>query len=98
MESDPSTWLDRYDYWFAPLLRHRSATFRRMFEHVLARNPPYYIIETGCIQRLGNWGGDGQSTVLFDDLISRVDGQFWSVDIDPSAVEVSRSVTGPRSS
>lgn len=91
---DPADWLTRFDYWFAPLLGRRSPTFRRAFQHALALDAPHYVLETGCVRHLGNWAGDGLSTVLFDDLVSHVDGHFWSVDIDADAVEMSRSITG----
>lgn len=91
---EEANWLTRFDYWFAPLLGRRSQTFRRVFQHVLAASAPVYLLETGCVRHLGNWAGDGQSTVLFDDLVSHVGGNFWSVDIDAEAVEMSRSITG----
>ena len=92
-----SNWLARYDFWFAPLLGKRAGTFRTAFQHVLALSPPFYVLETGCVRRPGNWVGDGQSTVLFDDLVAHVDGHLWAVDIDGEAVAVSRSITSPNS-
>ena len=97
MDPHLGDWLARFDYWFAPLLRHRAETFRAAFQHVLTHDPPYYVLETGCVRHPGRWAGDGQSTVLFDDLVSRMGGRLWAVDIDPAAVAVSRSITGPGS-
>lgn len=47
------------------------------------RNERISIMETGGLRKLNNWAGDGQSTRIFDALISRSNGVLFSVDIDP---------------
>ena len=92
---NPGDWIARYDFWFAPLLGKRASTFRRAFQQILAFDAPIYVLESGCVRQPGKWVGDGQSTVLFDDLVTHVSGHHWAVDNDVEAVAVSRSITGP---
>jgi hypothetical protein len=46
---------------------------------------PLVIVETGCMRQLNNWHGDGQSTLVWDWLITRNGGMLTSVDIDENA-------------
>ena len=73
----------------APKLAHREGTFRKLFEYLDNLNGPVTIIETGCCRTAGNWGGDGQSTILFDKYITYRDEASicYTVDIDPAAVD-----------
>jgi predicted O-methyltransferase YrrM len=65
-----------------------------MFEYLDQYPEPVVIVETGCTRKPGNWAGDGQSTVLFDQyVLSRKDGsQVHSVDIDPEAVRICKTL------
>lgn len=46
---------------------------------------PLVIVETGCMRQPNNWHGDGQSTLVWDWLISRNGGMLTSIDIDEGA-------------
>lgn len=93
-----TSFLPVYDARFGPRLQHRARTFRAVFERLEAAGPrnDYRIVETGCLREPGNWGGDGQSTALFDAFVSHHGGRVQSVDLDPVAVRAARSVVGPR--
>jgi predicted O-methyltransferase YrrM len=89
--------LERFDREWAPLLAHRRDTFRRAFEHLLARGrPPFRIVETGCV-RSDNWAGDGRSTVLFDRFVEMSGGELVSIDLSPEACAYARREVGERS-
>ena len=81
-----------------PLLAHREKTFRKVFEYLDSRPSPLLIVETGCARREGNWAGDGQSTVLFDNYIQLRDqaSLCLTVDISPTSVEECRKLVSPR--
>jgi len=76
-----------------PLLALRAVSFRKMFEHLDTFTGPVTIVETGCLRQIGNWAGDGQSTLLFDKYVTyRNDGsKVYSVDIDAAAVDACKS-------
>ena len=78
----------------APKLAHREVTFRKMFEYLDEFDTPVTIVETGCLRQLGNYAGDGQSTLLFDRYVTdRGQGSHvYSVDLDPVAVAACQSV------
>lgn len=67
-------------------LQDREVSFRKIFQDLDRIAGPLTIVETGCARQVGNWGGDGQSTLLFDRYVSERGGHVWSVDIDPAAV------------
>lgn len=69
-------------------LADRATGFELMFRYLDQRSGPVTIVETGCTRQPGNWAGDGQSTVLFDQYVQHrdLDSRVWSVDLDPSAV------------
>jgi Methyltransferase domain len=76
-----------------PLLDHRADSFAAMFEYLDRFDRPVGIIETGCTRQPGNWGGDGNSTVLFDRYAKTHPGTVvHSVDIDPEATAKCRTV------
>jgi hypothetical protein len=52
---------------------------------------PIGIVETGCLRQIGNWAGDGQSTVVWDWLIKQHGGYGHSYDISPESVAAARS-------
>ncbi|MFM8279759.1 MAG: hypothetical protein ACKN9R_05385 [Candidatus Limnocylindrus sp.] len=63
----------------------RWAAFQEIARLLSAKRKPL-IVETGCLRRIGNWNGDGQSTVIWDWF----GGEVFSVDIDPIAVETAQ--------
>jgi hypothetical protein len=46
------------------------------------------IVETGTVRTLGNWSGDGQSTIVWNEFAERLDGQVWTIDIDATGAEL----------
>jgi len=52
---------------------------------------PIGIVETGCLRQIGNWAGDGQSTVVWDWLVKQHGGYGHSYDISPESVAAARS-------
>ena len=52
---------------------------------------PIGIVETGCLRQIGNWAGDGQSTVVWDWLIKQHGGYGHSYDISAESVAAARS-------
>jgi cephalosporin hydroxylase len=86
------------EFWayFEPLrapLAQRGESFATMFQRLDQLDRPVGIIETGCTRKAGNWGGDGNSTVLFDHYARTHPGStVLSVDIDPRATELCRSL------
>lgn len=79
-----------------PNLANRAISFRKIFEYLDEFETPVTIVETGCLRQLGNFAGDGQSTLLFDRYVSwRGDGSHvYSVDLDPAATAACQSVVG----
>ena len=56
-------------------------------DHLLSLGRAVKIVETGCVRAKDNWHGDGQSTVVWDWVISEVSGSATSIDLDPQACE-----------
>ena len=79
-----------------PNLANRAISFRKIFEYLDQFETPVTIVETGCLRQLGNFAGDGQSTLLFDKYVTwRGNGSHvYSVDLDPTAVAACKSVVG----
>jgi len=46
------------------------------------------IVETGTIRTLGNWAGDGQSTIVWNEFAKQLDGQVWTIDIDSAGADL----------
>lgn len=94
----PSQFLAYYESKFAPLLAVRAGGFREIFrrleERCAGRAEPGLIIETGSMRTVGNWAGDGQSTVLWKEFASIHDCEVHSVDLDPEATRVVREECG----
>jgi predicted O-methyltransferase YrrM len=73
----------------------RSKTFNALFGLIQG---PKTIVETGTI-RSHLWDykvGDGHSTLRFAEYCSRFGGKLYSIDIDPHAVVVSKSLVEER--
>jgi len=41
------------------------------------------IVETGTVRQIGNWLGDGQSTIVWNHYAAQTDGVVVTIDIDP---------------
>lgn len=75
------------------LLGERRESFKAIFRYLDQLQRPVLMIETGCVRVADNWGGDGQSTRLFDLYAkSKPGSRVYSVDIDPEATKVCRSL------
>lgn len=75
-------------------LGDREISFTKMFQYLDTVPGTVTIVETGCTRQPGNWSGDGQSTVLFDQYVQArgIDSCVYSVDIDESAVTKCRNL------
>jgi len=89
-----------YETEAAPKLGLREASFRKIFKYLdsLDETKPLVIVETGCVRAANNWGGDGQSTILFDRYLQyrTGDGSCFAVDIDPKATALCRTVVSEK--
>jgi hypothetical protein len=65
----------------------RYEAFKLICEHLISLGRPVKIVETGCVRAKDNWAGDGQSTLIWDWVISQVGGSATSIDLDPQACE-----------
>ena len=59
---------------------------------MLALNRPVHIVETGCVRRPGAWIDEGQSTIIWDWIVGKVDGSVTSFDISEEAVAACRKM------
>ena len=87
-----------FDTQAAPHLALREQTLRQVFTHLDTLTGPVTIVETGCARLAGNWAGDGQSTVLFDQYIRcrDTDSACYTEDISPESVAACRQLVSPR--
>lgn len=75
-----------------PNIFQRADAFRLIFSLLEIKNKKIYnIIETGTVRNLGNWN-DGQSSFLFQEFLKSHSGTLKSVDINPDACNVARSI------
>jgi cephalosporin hydroxylase len=65
--------------------------FRLIANDLIARRRPLYIVETGCARLADNWLGDGQSTLVWDWLLTKQGGEGWAFDIDETATRYAAS-------
>lgn len=96
--TDPRDFWTWFDQEAAPKLAVREVSFRKAFTYLdaIRTTRPVTIVETGCTRAAGNWGGDGQSSVLFDRYLAGCPegSSGHAVDIDPAATaECSRLVS-----
>jgi len=83
---------------WAPKLARRKNTFEAMINHVWNKaggGDPVFIVETGSAWDMGNWDGQGQSTLIWDWLIEegKAHGKnirAYSVDINEESVTTAR--------
>src|ERR1041385_4351043 len=88
------------DFWdffrtfVAHKLDYRASSFQKIFEYLDGVETPITIVETGCVRLLANWGGDGQSAILFDHYVRWRGGgsRVYSVDISPEAVALCKTL------
>lgn len=79
--------------WAAKLARRKN-NFEFMCEHMakVCETLPY-LVETGSAWDKGNWDGQGQSTLIWDWLVSELHINVLSIDITPSSTESAKSQT-----
>jgi len=69
----------------------RWESFKFIADELTALGRPVGIVETGCLRLVGNWAGDGQSTAVWDWLLSNLGGYGHSYDISSESVAAARS-------
>lgn len=75
----------------------RGHGFQVILEKLEEINRDFYtIVETGTLRKEGNFGGDGQSTLIWDEFVNFYDGMVVSFDIDERACTVSDRVTSDK--
>lgn len=79
---------------FAPVLGNtdRWIAFNYIWEALKQKREPVHILETGCARDEGNWAGDGQSTLVWDWMITQLGGTGISIDLSPENAAVARSL------
>lgn len=65
--------------------------FRAIVAHLLHKQRPVRIVETGTARQKDNWAGDGQSTLIWDWVVGHTGGSGVSIDCDAEACEIARS-------
>jgi hypothetical protein len=65
------------------LMTKRWDAFSLIAEKLLSRRA-INIVETGCVRQENNWGGDGQSTVVWSWLARQTGGKVSTCDINKS--------------
>ncbi len=79
-----------------PKLARRADGFSKIFSYLDRLDRPVVIVETGCVREKDAWDRVGSSTVLFDKYCEFHPGSvLFSVDIDPAATALCRSLVGP---
>lgn len=92
-----SSFLTKYEAEFAHRLGERKEGFRFLFQQLEAKSKRRYnILETGSVRHVGNWEGDGQSTILFDSFINFHDGMLFSIDLNVDSTAASRRSTSAK--
>lgn len=76
---------------FYPALDVRGPTFAHMIDHLEQHTHLNHLIETGTARIQGNWGGDGQSTLIWDWLADRLPISVTSIDICETGVNIAKS-------
>lgn len=82
--------VNRFDAVYLPKLGIRAPTFRAVIREAVSRHVKS-IVETGCMRKIDNWDGDGQSTVVWDAYTLWHTGSFITIDIDQEAIELVRN-------
>lgn len=84
--------------WFDKKYRFGLGEGVRYFSMKIALNLFHFrkgsnIVETGTIRAKNDMGGGGFSTLVFGDYAQHYDKHFWTVDILPEAIELSKEIT-----
>jgi hypothetical protein len=91
---------DIYDFhvWFSQTyqqrLKGRYGTWYQALMLAVARNAKT-IVETGTSRAPGNWGGDGQSTIVLASFAQRYGCKLHTCDLEPAAIAAARESTAP---
>jgi hypothetical protein len=79
--------------WY-PELKLRQPGFERCIEHLESGQGPRYVVETGTARNPGEWALEGQSTLIWDWCVGRLDQlRALSIDLERRHVDVARSQT-----
>lgn len=80
--------IEKFVSWLHPKLSSspRWYSFKFIGTNLLELNRPVNIVETGCVRRSGAWLEEGQSTLIWDWIVSEVGGSATSFDISESSV------------
>ncbi len=88
-----SSFIEKFDTEFGPLLGKRVASFRKAFEELEKLGKTnYFIVETGTSRIKDNWEGDGQSTRLWDSFVNHHNGFVVSIDLSKEACDIAKSM------
>ena len=71
---------------------HRQDSFLIMIEKMKSKPNPL-IVETGCARTPNNFGGDGMSTLIWDNYIEEYNGTCYSIDLSEQSIEFARNNT-----
>ena len=83
-------WTLKYRFKMGEGVRYFSTKIAlNLFHHRGGKN----IVETGTIRMADDMAGGGYSTLLFGDYAQHYDKKFWTVDILPEAIELSKKET-----
>lgn len=83
-------WTEKYRFKMGEGVRYFSTKIAlNLFHHRGGMN----IVETGTIRALDDMAGGGYSTLLFGDYAQHYNKKFWTVDILPEAIELSKKET-----
>ena len=83
--------------WFKeilPKLDKREVSIKKTIDYLETLPEPILILETGCLRKINNFAGDGQSTLIFDNYTQyRGNGsKLFSVDISEDNVSLCKSI------
>lgn len=91
-----TTFLDRWLCTRYKELGARANAFDQITAHLETLGRDVVIVETGCLRQQANWGGDGQSTLVWDAFVNYAGGKVYSVDLDVKAAALANSLTSTR--
>lgn len=83
--------------WFnkiLPKLEKRKISIKKTIDYLETLPDPILILETGCLRKVDNYAGDGQSTLIFDKYTQyRGNGsKVFSVDINKENVNLCKQI------
>ena len=83
--------------WFEdilPKLEKRAVSMKKIIDYLETLPSPIFILETGCLRKVNNFAGDGQSTLIFDNYIRYrgKDSKIFSVDINELNVRTCKNI------